>query len=237
MAEIRRARGRVAISSSLTWCGREASFSCGSVGKQWVDWEEPDKKVHHRDEWVVKTQCGLLSDVQRTPFFFFFLNGIICTCRFLRMSFPPSSSHNNITSNRSPLHHQVSPCIAMWCLCCGWITGLDGKQSLGRMKEQMEKENYKMQVHQQKKKLGTGGREEPPHRARNKRVLKQNGQKWIMCTQLVALLLYVKVANCFLIEFADVLIFVRNREWLCSIVISTHLWKKNKKIEGRNKLD
>lgn len=61
MAEIRRARGRVAISSSLTWCGREASLSCGSVGKQWVDWEEPDKKVHHRDEWVVKTQCGLLS--------------------------------------------------------------------------------------------------------------------------------------------------------------------------------
>ncbi len=91
------------------------------------------------------------------------------------------------------------------------------------MKEQMEKENYKMQVHQQKKKLGTGGREEPPHRARNKRVLKQNGQKWFMCTELVALLLYVKVTNCFLIEFADVLIFVRNRERLCSIVISTHL--------------
>jgi len=30
-----------------------------------------------------------------------------------------------------------------------------------------------MQVHQQKKKLGSGGREEPPHRARNKRVLKR----------------------------------------------------------------
>lgn len=89
------------------------------------------------------------------------------------------------------------------------------------MKEQMEKENYKMQVYQQKKKLGTGGREEPPHRARNKRVLeKKNG----LCTELVALLLYVKgfIANWFHIEFADALIFVRDQERLCSIENSTN---------------
>lgn len=87
MAEIRRARGRVAIISNLTWCGREASLSCGSVGKQRVDWEEPDKKVHHWDEWVVKTQCGLPGGVQRNTVFG--KNTTICTGMFLGMSFPP----------------------------------------------------------------------------------------------------------------------------------------------------
>lgn len=151
MAEIRRARGRVAISSNLTWCGRQASLSCGSVGKQWVDWEEPDKKVHHRDEWVFKTQCGLPSGVQRNTIFG--KNETIYTCSLLRMSLHPSFSCNNITSNRFSLCDQVSPCIAMWCLCCGRITGLDGKQSLGRMKERNGKKTIKCKYINRKRSL------------------------------------------------------------------------------------
>lgn len=151
MAEIRRARGRVAISSNLTWCGRQASLSCGSVGKQWVDWEEPDKKVHHRDEWVVKTQCGLPSGVQRNTIFG--KNTTIYTCSLLRLRWHPCFSCNNITSNRFSLCDQVSPCIAMWCLCCGRITGLDGKQSLGRMKERNGKKTIKCKYINRKRSL------------------------------------------------------------------------------------
>ncbi len=78
------------------------------------------------------------------------------------------------------------------------------------MKEQMEKENYKCKYINRKRSSeqeeGRNRPTEPETRASLK-----NRQKWIMCTELVALLLYEKVANCFLIEFADVLIFVRNR--------------------------
>lgn len=160
MVEIRRTRGRIAISSNLTWCGRQTSLSCGSVGKQRVDWEEPDKKVHHRDEWVVKTHCGLSSGIQRNTISG--KNETICTCSFLRMSFHTSFSCNNITSNRFSLCHQVSPYIAMWCLCCGRITGLDGKQSLGHMKERNGKKTIKCKfINRKRSSVQEEGRNRP----------------------------------------------------------------------------